>query len=531
VKVVPEADRPVTQSPGVPAPSPAAAGTGLGRFAVPGLVATLAAGLVLRFFTTSDLWLDEALTVNIAELPLDQLHEALRQDGAPPLYYVLLHGWINLFGSGDLAARSLSGIASIATLPLIWFAGRRLGGRTVGWSAVALLASSPFAVRYATEARMYALQMLLVVGGYLALVRAFESPRLPRLALVAAITGALLYLQYWSLYLVAVVGAVLVFRSWRSSTLLQRQASRSVLVAVVAGCITFLPWVPTFLYQSVHTGTPWGGRVFPSSAFIMALVDFAGGAYSDGYTLLLPLLLLAVLGVFGRATGAGRIELDLRTRPRARWEAFVFLAALLLGMAAAYVGGTTFQGRYAAFVFPLFVLLAACGVAVFADRRVRAAVLVVIVGLGLVGSARTALRNRTQAEEVADVITAEARPGDVVGYCPDQVAPDASRLIGDEPGLEHLTYPRAEGPELIDWVDYQERVDAADPAAFAALLLERADPDGTVWLVSSPGYRNFDNGQCEAIVAALGAERPGAVRSRPESIFFESMGLSEYPPP
>ena len=38
--------------------------------------------LVLRLWTTSDLWLDEALTVNISRLPLSQLHEALKQDGA-----------------------------------------------------------------------------------------------------------------------------------------------------------------------------------------------------------------------------------------------------------------------------------------------------------------------------------------------------------------------------------------------------------------------------------------------------------------
>ena len=51
------------------------------------------AGLVFFSYTRSALWLDEALTVNIARLPLSQLQDALKHDGAPPLYYVLLHFW------------------------------------------------------------------------------------------------------------------------------------------------------------------------------------------------------------------------------------------------------------------------------------------------------------------------------------------------------------------------------------------------------------------------------------------------------
>src|SRR3954469_24431478 len=86
-------------------------------------------GIVLRFVVRSQLWLDEALSVNIARLPIAQIPGALRHDGAPPLYYVLLHGWMALFGTGDTAVRALSGLCAVATLPLLYFAGRRIGGR------------------------------------------------------------------------------------------------------------------------------------------------------------------------------------------------------------------------------------------------------------------------------------------------------------------------------------------------------------------------------------------------------------------
>ena len=71
-----------------------------------GVVVT--AGIAARFVARSHLWLDEALTVNIAGLPLQHLAEALRHDGSPPLYYVVLHGWIRLFGTGTVAAVTAS---------------------------------------------------------------------------------------------------------------------------------------------------------------------------------------------------------------------------------------------------------------------------------------------------------------------------------------------------------------------------------------------------------------------------------------
>ena len=60
-------------------------------------VGAVALGLVLRFVARTPLWLDEALSVNIAKLPLDQISEALRHDGHPPLYYFSLHLWMDVW--------------------------------------------------------------------------------------------------------------------------------------------------------------------------------------------------------------------------------------------------------------------------------------------------------------------------------------------------------------------------------------------------------------------------------------------------
>ena len=275
--------------------------------------AVLAVALVLRFWTRSDLWLDEALTVNIAKQPLHTLPMYLKRDGAPPLFYVLLHGWMGVFGDSDLAVRSLSGVIGVVTVPLVWLAGRRFGGRTAGWAAMLLVATSPFAVRYGTETRMYALVALLTVLGLLAMQRVLTRPRPGNLVALAVVTGLLLYSHYWSFYLLGTAFLWLVWQAWRGRPQWRRPA-RLGMVAMAVGALTFIPWVPIFLYQSAHTGTPWATPA-NFAAMVNAVASFAGGGSNQGRVLALIYFALIGLGLFGLATDRRHIELDIRTRP------------------------------------------------------------------------------------------------------------------------------------------------------------------------------------------------------------------------
>jgi hypothetical protein len=46
------------------------------------------------------------------------------------------------------------------------------------------------------------------------------------------------------------------------------------------------------------------------------------------------------------------------------------------------------------------------------------------------------------------------------------VGPDVSRLLDGGPqGLTQLTFPDGAPPQLVDWVDYIDRVNAADTRA------------------------------------------------------------------
>lgn len=499
-----------------------------------GLVVVAVLGVGLRVVQRSPLWLDEALSANIAALPLSDIPDALERDGHPPLYYFVLHVWQDVVGDGDLAVRLLSGLVGLALLPLAWVAAGRLGGRRAAWAAALLVALNPFVLRYATEARMYEMVMVLALAGWLVADHALRRPDLSRLTLLAVLTATLLWTHYWGIWFTAAAGISLLARAalaHRAGLVERRTASLRVAGALVAGTVLFLPWVPTLLYQSAHTGTPWAEPAFPTEIAAVSLVDLGGGAAGESVLLAMATVLLVALGLFAAPGTGTRIELDLRTRPEVRRLALLVLGTLVLATLASYGAGAAYATRYFAVIAPLVLVLAGVGAARIGGAVSFRIVLAGVLLLGTVSAVRTAVsRPRTQAREVAEAIE-DARaggPGPLVLICPDQLGPALSRELGAD--IEAVTYPRFEPPELVDWVDYEDRLAGASPEAFAAEALERAG-ERDIWLVWSGSYRTHE-GTCEEVANALQGARPeGAAEVLADPDAFEQENAYLYPAP
>jgi len=501
------------------------------RLLVAGAVVAIALGLALRFWTRTDMWLDEALTLNISRLPVSEIQGALRRDGAPPLYYYLLHFWIGAFGTSDIAVRALSGVLSCATLPFVWMAGRRIGGRTVGIGVVVLVATSPFAVRYATENRMYALVGFLTAAGLVALQRALERPRPGNLVAVAVTSSALLYSHYWSLYLVGVTALWLAWQAWRGPLPRRRGAGAALGALVVAG-VSFLPWLPTFVYQTRHTGTPWA---IPAdfAALVNAVTSFAGGATNQGRALALLYFALAGLGLFGVAGGLRHVVLDLRTRPAGRGLAIVTVGTLAVAVIGGYASRSAFQARYASVIFVFLTLLVAMGFATFADQRIRAGVMAAAVVFGVAGSLPNIWTSRTQAGQVSAALAKFGRAGDVVSYCPDQLGPSVSHLLPSN-RYRQITFPRQTGPQFVNWVDYAAATQAGNPAQFALKLEKLSASAHSLWYVWAPGYETYHT-KCEEIENDLLADPAYSARTifpftkvLNSDVIYEDMELVQF---
>jgi len=484
-----------------------------GAWLVAGALLACLSGVVAGM-RSGPLWLDEALSVNIARLALfgtgpDTLFGGLRQDGAPPLYYVLLHGWTRLFGTGTVTVRVLSAVLTLLALALVHRLGERLSGCAAARAGVIVLAALPWTMRYGSETRMYMLVVVLVLGGAVALVelRGRAGAGVPtgaaQLALWASATG-LLYTHYWSLFLLAAVGAALLPGLVRRGRFEVRAA-----IALAGSALAFTPWLPTFLFQSAHTGAPWA-EPLALGELLRTPLYWGGGTYPARLVLGVVLLTLGVLAV-----------LRVRALPVVPWGVrpigAVTLGTLLLAFVAVYVGGGSYTTRYTAVVVPLLAVLAGCG-ALRLPGRGPALALTVLVVVGAVTGVRAAGNSRTDAFDIAAGFERAAAPGEMLAYCPDQLGPEVARLLG--PTVPQRVYPTLAAPDRIDWTDYTARQQAADPAAVARQLSSLAG-DRPMFLLSDTRYRTFE-GQCEQV-------RDELARLRGEPSVVSRNGIWTFP--
>lgn len=498
-----------------------------GRWLLATAAVAVVCGVVLRFVTSSPLWLDESLSVNIARLPIGEVPAALKQDGHPPLYYVTLHWWMDLFGSSDRAVRALAGVWSVLLLPLVWYAARRISGATAAAYALILTALSPFAVRYATETRMYSMVAVLALAGYLSGRAAMERPTPLRLAGVVVTTGLLLWTHYWSIWFLAVAGALLLasaVRRFRTGRSAEARAPLAVLGALGVGGLTFLPWLGHLLYQSEHTGTPWARPMRPAEILATMTADFGGGVTGEAVVLGWAIAALAVAGVIARSAGRYRLLVDLRAPGAGRIPAALVIGTLAVACLAGFATGATFASRYAAVIHPLVMVLAGAGIAILRPRWLGAVALSGVLVLSAVGLVRNITLDRSDARRSADAIGAAASPGDLVVYCPDQLGPSTSRLLRTD--LEQVTFPAFAPPDRVNWVDYQAQIDRTDPERFGAEVLARAE-GRNVFLVYSTAYDTHSS-ICPALFNVLGRQRPPQVLTD-ASEAYEPAGVALFP--
>ena len=136
------------------------------------LILLAAFGLRLHKLGAQSLCYDETVSVHLAGKPLPALIAHTAGDIHPPGYYLLLRGWLLLFGypsghadaeghSLEFAAALLSLVCGMMLIPLIYTLGRRLYDEPTALLAAALTAISPFHVWYSQEVRMYTLGAVL----------------------------------------------------------------------------------------------------------------------------------------------------------------------------------------------------------------------------------------------------------------------------------------------------------------------------------------------------------------------------------
>ncbi len=138
-------------------------------------VLAVAFGLRLQGIADDGFWLDEVTSLHDADRSIAAILLGKGKPGHPPLYYLLLKGWVALFGTSETAVRLLSALCGTAAVGATCALFRMLHGRAAGLAASLLLALSFHHIVFSQEARNYALFGFLAVASAHAFWRALAE--------------------------------------------------------------------------------------------------------------------------------------------------------------------------------------------------------------------------------------------------------------------------------------------------------------------------------------------------------------------
>ncbi|WDG81069.1 glycosyltransferase family 39 protein [Pseudomonas chlororaphis] len=344
-----------------------------------------------RFYdlTAAAIWGDEGSSLLLSRYGLSELWVHAAHDVHPPLYFMLLRGWIALFGDGIFAIRSFSAWPGIVCVGLgVWLVAQ-IASRRAAILAGFLLALLPTAVRYSQEVRMYALLGVWLLGTTIALVYWVRQPRRQRyLVYYTLLMSAAFYTHYFT--------ALCVLVHWAYLLLLRLQAtppSRAInqpgwWLANLAIVMLFAPWLPGLVDLLQHIDqlkasgdVGWEPSVDFSSLPSMVwqlLTQDDGETRSPLLFAGLPLLVLSVVAV-----------LAWRDRSPWRWHWLLViytLLPLLLVFAVSFVSPVFIERYLTAYALGLPLIFAIAVDRLLAQARVLAlAILLLFGGAEVVG--------------------------------------------------------------------------------------------------------------------------------------------------
>jgi hypothetical protein len=425
-------------------------------------------------------WIDEGISVGIASHPLGRIPSLLRLDGSPPLFYIVLHLWIQAFGTTPLATHMLPMVFSLIAVPVAYWAGHDLFDRRTGLAAAALIATNPCLGWYSTETRMYPMLVVLAIAGLTLAIRALRDWRWRDGMGAVVVFAALLYTHNWSVYLFAVTSVVLV------GLALSRHDRRLALgIGAAAGTVVvlWLPWVPSLVDQAQNTAAPWAIR--PNIGDF-----FADSAMALGGTL--GFLVLPILAGGALWTRRGR---PLGTSQFTRLLGAIGILTALTGWLLAQVEPSWTVRYLAVVVAPLLLAAAGALAASRQGRRIVVAVCVLLAGWSIVGSLLPNPNGAYAKSNVAAVARAaapELSPGDVVVVTQtEQVAVLAHYLPR---GLLYVTPTGpVDDPHVVDWRNIVLRLRQAHGCLAVNPTIEALRPGGHV-LEVNPVRRLGANG-------------------------------------
>lgn len=203
----------------------------------------------------SSVWFDESFSAYIIRFSFTEIWHYTSLDVHPPLYYWFLKVWSLLFGTTDIALRSMSvffgGVAVVFGYLLL----HRAFGRKAAVYGLLALVLSPILIRYSQEMRMYTMVLAAGLAATYTLLHAIETGKRRLWVMYGVLLAAgmwihyfaaIIWLAHWAWYALMVQNGK---KHLTARSYLQAFFSKEWILAHVVAIGLYAPWLPYLVKQ------------------------------------------------------------------------------------------------------------------------------------------------------------------------------------------------------------------------------------------------------------------------------------------
>lgn len=201
------------------------------------------------------MWFDEVYSWNLSlDTPKDIIAIA-SGDIHPPLFYIVLKAWTNMFSDSVFSMRMLSTLLSMLSMLFLFNICREIKITEKRIIFVLILyAVSPLNIYYSQEVRMQSLNLFLTIGSTFFFLRFLNSKKNTHGILWALFAALSLYTHYFALLILFSQVIILVVKYLLKE--IDLNLTKAGFVYSLIPIAFFSPWIPTFLNQTSQ-GQPW----------------------------------------------------------------------------------------------------------------------------------------------------------------------------------------------------------------------------------------------------------------------------------
>ena len=366
--------------------------------------------LKICFINANDIAKDEPFSIFHAQMPVSDIIFYLKGGNNPPLYEILLHFWVKLFGIEAFSVRLPSLIFSCLTALIIFRAGLLFFNFATAAAASMVYTFSSLHTYFAHEARAYPLFIFLVVLSFIMSLKFFHLKKTGYLIGLYIIDVLIIYTHYFGFFvLLCQFTGLFIFEQ-------NKKHYKWILLTALLILLSFIPLLPSFMMQffySVDRGT-W---LTPPQ--INHFYGFINIFLNNKYVSIIYIALLCIILFTGILKKESIKALFPKIVHKNLVFLFLFFAMPYTVMFMASFTAPMFIERYVLFTSPfLYIFMAALISLSQIGKHLKIALLgIFIISMGFTYNNKP--YNNREIARAVDFVKSHKTPQSIVLVCPD----------------------------------------------------------------------------------------------------------------